>query len=55
MRLGSCVVEVQFGAKNGFLGPLGGGDRARVGLIMSQGPSWQETGARARQGSREQE
>lgn len=48
------MVKVQFGAKNDFLGPLGGGDRVRVGLITSQGPSWRETGARARQGSKEQ-
>lgn len=45
---GSCVVEVQFGAKNGFLDLLGGGGRAWVGLILSQGPSWPNKGLKSR-------
>lgn len=52
VRLGQCVIKVQFGARNNFLGPSENGGRAPKGLIMSQGPTWLETGAR--QGSKEQ-
>lgn len=58
MRVGldeAGAVSLKFGAKNGLLGPLAGGGKAWVGLIMSQRPGWLETGARARQGSKEQE